>query len=117
MSRRSYTALWTKAFKRSMAAATRSSVAVGKRVVKRAIQDAVARSQPPPGEGDWIAGMALGLKGARRFRLYRPPGVKAGERIIVEGLQKAKPGDVVKAVDTAAASAGNTAPAAQPAAK
>lgn len=44
-------------------------------------------------------------------------GVKAGERIIVEGLQKAKPGDVVKAVDTAAASAGNTAPAAQPAAK
>ena len=81
MSRRSYTALWTKAFKRSMAAATRSSVAVGKRVVKRAIQDAVARSQPPPGEGDWIAGMALGPKGARRFRLYRPPGVKAGERL------------------------------------
>lgn len=81
MSRRSFTSLWTKAFKRSMSAATRSSVAVGKRVVKRAIQDAVARSQPPPGEGDWLAGMALGLKGARRFRLYRPPDVKTGERL------------------------------------
>lgn len=81
MSRQSYTALWAKVFKRSMAAATRSSVVEGKRVVKHAIQDAVERSQPPPGEGDWLAGMALGLNGARRFRLYRPPGVKRGERL------------------------------------
>ncbi|MGL6109045.1 MAG: extracellular catalytic domain type 1 short-chain-length polyhydroxyalkanoate depolymerase [Rubrivivax sp.] len=37
--------------------------------------------KPPPGAGDWIAGMAIGPLGARRYRLYRPPGVKFGERL------------------------------------
>ncbi len=31
--------------------------------------------------GSWIAGVALGAAGARRFRLYRPPGLKPGERL------------------------------------
>lgn len=76
-----YTALWAKAFKRSMAALTRSSVGVGKRVVGRAIKDSVDRLRPPPGDGDWIAGVAIGLKGVRRFRLYRPPDVKRDEQL------------------------------------
>lgn len=73
MRRRSLTALWTKTFKRSLTAITRSSVRVGKRVVDR--------SRPPPGKGDWIAGVAIGLQGARRFRLYRPPDVQPGEQL------------------------------------
>lgn len=81
MRRRMYTALWAKAFKRSMAALTRSSVGVGKRVVGRAIKDSVDRLRPPPGDGDWIAGVAIGLKGVRRFRLYRPPDVKRDEQL------------------------------------
>ena len=41
----------------------------------------VARRTPPPGAGAWIPGVALGATGARRFRLYRPPGVAAGEHL------------------------------------
>lgn len=37
--------------------------------------------KPPRGEGDWIAGIAMGATGARRYRLYRPPGMKFGERL------------------------------------
>jgi len=74
-----YTALWAKAFKRGMAAITRSSVGVGKRAVGRAIKDSVDRLRPPQGDGDWIAGVAIGLNGVRRFRLYRPPDMKRGE--------------------------------------
>ncbi|MET0583132.1 MAG: PHB depolymerase family esterase, partial [Pseudoxanthomonas sp.] len=40
-----------------------------------------ARRAAPAGEGDWLAGMALGAGGARRYRLFRPPGVRAGERL------------------------------------
>jgi poly(hydroxyalkanoate) depolymerase family esterase len=41
----------------------------------------VAQRKPSPGTGDWLPGVAMGATGARRFRLYRPPGLKAGERL------------------------------------
>jgi poly(hydroxyalkanoate) depolymerase family esterase len=37
--------------------------------------------KPPRGDGDWIAGIAMGATGARRYRLYRPPDMKFGERL------------------------------------
>ena len=40
-----------------------------------------ARRQPPAGDGSWLPGLAVGAHGARRFRLYRPPGVQPGERL------------------------------------
>lgn len=81
MRRRTHTALWAQMFKRSMAAITRSSVVVGKRAVGQAVKASIDRHRPPQGDGDWIAGVAIGLKGARRFRLYRPPDVKSDERL------------------------------------
>lgn len=81
MSRRKQTALWAKAFKHNMAAITRMGARVGKRVVSRVIKDSVDRLRPPPGEGDWIAGVAIGPEGARHYRLYRPPGVQRSERL------------------------------------
>lgn len=81
MGRRIRTSSWAKVFKRSMTAIARNSAGVGKRAMNRAIQDSMDRHRPPPGAGDWIAGMAIGLKGARRFRLYRPPDVKRDERL------------------------------------
>lgn len=71
MGRRIRTNFWAKAFKRNMATLARNSASLGKR--------AVQPHRPPPGEGDWIAGMAIGLKGVCRFRLYRPLGAKASE--------------------------------------
>lgn len=40
--------------------------------------------QPSPGprvEGDWITGMAIGPLGARRYRLYRPPGASPLDKL------------------------------------
>jgi len=54
---------------------------VGQRAVSQAMKTVVARHTRPPGEGDWLPGVALGPAGARRFRLYRPPGLQHGERL------------------------------------
>lgn len=47
----------------------------------RAGKSAAAARKPPPGAGDWLAGVVMGMAGARRYRLYRPPGVAFGERL------------------------------------
>jgi poly(hydroxyalkanoate) depolymerase family esterase len=39
------------------------------------------RARRPAAEGDWIAGLAIGAMGARRYRLYRPPGVTLREKL------------------------------------
>jgi poly(hydroxyalkanoate) depolymerase family esterase len=76
---------WTKAFQRSAKKMARSALQAGVRATakatEQAIHSAIDRQRPPKGDGDWIAGMAIGLKGVRRFRLYRPPDVKSGERL------------------------------------
>jgi poly(hydroxyalkanoate) depolymerase family esterase len=66
MARRNRISAWTKAFERSFVAVTRAALRANK---------------APPGEGDWIAGIAVGATGARRYRLYRPPDMKFGERL------------------------------------
>ena len=76
---------WAKIFHRSLATVTRSALKTGTRAVKsavkRAIKTAVVKNKPPPGAGAWSPGVAMGASGARRYRLYRPPGVKFGERL------------------------------------
>jgi poly(hydroxyalkanoate) depolymerase family esterase len=66
MARRIRTSTWAKTFERSFVAMTRTALRANK---------------APAGAGDWIAGMAMGATGARRYRLYRPPDVKFGERL------------------------------------
>ena len=41
----------------------------------------VRRSPRRPVEGDWLTGVAMGTAGARRYRLYRPPGVSLREKL------------------------------------
>lgn len=72
---------WAKSFERSVAAMTRMATVSGSRALARSLKPVVARRTPPPGAGAWIPGLAMGAAGARRFRLYRPPGVKPGERL------------------------------------
>jgi poly(hydroxyalkanoate) depolymerase family esterase len=57
--------------------ALRASRKVATQVVKRAVKPAREKQLPPRGAGDWIAGVALGAAGARRYHLYRPAGVTA----------------------------------------
>ena len=49
--------------------------------MKGALKRARATRKPPIGTGDWLAGVAVGPTGARQFRLFRPSGVKFGERL------------------------------------
>ncbi|MEO6564872.1 MAG: PHB depolymerase family esterase [Casimicrobiaceae bacterium] len=66
---------------RNVASLTRNNVRSGRRAVVQALTPALDKHKPPPGAGDWLMGVALGLAGARRYRLYRPPGMKFGERL------------------------------------
>lgn len=75
------TSAWAKSFERSFVAMTRMATASGASVLAKAMKPVVAKRTPPPGAGAWIPGVAMGATGARRFRLYRPPGVKIGERL------------------------------------
>ncbi|WP_083745304.1 PHB depolymerase family esterase [Variovorax sp. KK3] len=34
-----------------------------------------------PAIGEWVSGMAAGMQGVRRYRLYRPPGVRFSDRL------------------------------------
>jgi poly(hydroxyalkanoate) depolymerase family esterase len=81
MKKRSSGASWAKSFQRSLLAMTRLASASGARALKQTLKPVVAQRTPPPGAGAWLPGAAMGLTGARRFRLYRPPGLKVGERL------------------------------------
>ena len=72
---------WARSFERSFVAMTKLASQSGKRVLGHALKPMVARRTPPPGAGAWLPGVALGAAGARRFRLYRPPDLKFGERL------------------------------------
>jgi poly(hydroxyalkanoate) depolymerase family esterase len=76
---------WARMFQRSLTAITGSALRQNARNVTRALAPALAsalqRRALVKGSGDWIPGVALGPAGARRFRLYRPPDVRIGERL------------------------------------
>ena len=77
MAKRKPLSAWTKLLKRNLASS--------RRAVKRVpwLPPGVSRPSRPSRkvEGDWIAGVALGAAGARRYRLYRPPDVTLREKL------------------------------------
>ena len=72
---------WARAFERGFNAMARNSVRVGVRAADIGLKSQREKRKPPVGEGDWIAGIAIGAAGARRYRLYRPAGIAFGERL------------------------------------
>jgi poly(hydroxyalkanoate) depolymerase family esterase len=60
---------------------TRLATASSTRALKKTLKPAAARRAPPPGAGAWMPGVVMGAAGARRFRVYRPPGVEFGEHL------------------------------------
>jgi len=79
MARRRATSAWVKAFNRNLRAMARAAKQPP-RAPRVARAKAAARGVAT-GPGDWLPGLALGPGGARRFRLYRPPGLTPGERV------------------------------------
>ena len=70
------TAAWARSFKRSVKAFNRAA-----KPVRRSLARSMKPPESQPAEGTWTAGMALGPTGARRYRLFRPPDLQAGEKL------------------------------------
>jgi poly(hydroxyalkanoate) depolymerase family esterase len=81
MKKRSRPSAWANSFERSLKAMTRLATASSTRALKKSLKPAVAKRAPPPGAGAWMPGVVMGAAGARRFRVYRPPGVGFGEKL------------------------------------
>ena len=65
----------------SVAALAGAALFANSRTAKTLLAPALQKREPPPGPGQWLSGVAMGPAGARRWRLYRPPEVKFGERL------------------------------------
>lgn len=81
MARRLQTAAWTRSWQRAVGKMTRSAVRAGTQVMADAARTITAKPAKPLSAGDWLSGMVGGPAGARRYYLYRPPGVAFGERL------------------------------------
>jgi len=83
MKKRSKVLAWARPLERSFKALTRSAVKTGTQVLGQALKPLQQNRQwsLPPGAGTWVPGVALGAAGARRFRLYGPPGLRPHERL------------------------------------
>jgi poly(hydroxyalkanoate) depolymerase family esterase len=83
MAKRTLASVWAKSFERSLSAWTRAGMQQGQRQLGQITQAAAAKRKPPPGPGDWLPGVAMGLSGLLRFHVYRPPGLHYAERVPV----------------------------------
>lgn len=83
----SATSAFARAYQRNLRAlakvALKATLKTGKRAATQVQRAALKQLKPPPGKGDWLAGMALGPGGARRYHLFRPADLKlaAGEKL------------------------------------
>ncbi len=81
MAKRLNTSAWTRLFSRSAAAMARGSLRAGRQALAQAGRSALNDQRPPPGPGDWLAGLAIAPVGVLGYRLYRPPGLQRGAKL------------------------------------
>jgi poly(hydroxyalkanoate) depolymerase family esterase len=72
---------WSRIFQKSLKAMTGPAARAGRSAVARAVKIGAEAMRPPPGPGDWLAGVVMGSHSVRRYRLYRPVGLSIGERV------------------------------------
>ena len=81
MKKRMHTTAWARTFQRQFVTLTRLATSAGQRALAQVPKPRAAARKPPAEAGTWLPGVVLGVAGARRFRLYRPPGIQPGERL------------------------------------
>ena len=87
MARRIGTAFWNRSLQRTLNAMTRTAIRAGSKAVTQALgvapraRKTPAIKEPAATKAHWITGFAVGAAGARRYRLYKPPGVRPNERL------------------------------------
>lgn len=85
---------WARVFERSVRLALKSAAKSSRQVARKAGKKAATRtarritaplrraaSASAPGAGLWLPGLAVSAAGARRYRVYQPPGVALGETL------------------------------------
>ena len=60
---------------------SRLAAATGTLALRKTLKSTARQRAPLPEAGRWTYGVAMGATGARRFRLYQPPGIQPGEHL------------------------------------
>jgi len=87
MVRRTTRALWSRSFQRTLKAMTRTALHTGTKVIKASLQATPVKPKRSAAKKavatsiNWTTGIAVGTAGPRRYRLYKPPGIKRNERL------------------------------------
>ena len=81
MAKRARTAGWSRLLHRNLKLLTGPALRAGRAATAKAARSRADALRPPPGDGDWLAGVVMGSAGARHYRVYRPPGLLPGERV------------------------------------
>lgn len=87
MARRTRQTAWSRSFKSVLKTMTRTAMRVGTKAIKESL-----RAAPPAGirmaakkrmapSANWTAGIAIGPAGHRRYRLYKPSGMRRNETL------------------------------------
>lgn len=91
MARRIKKTVWSGTFQRTLKAMTRTAVRTGTKVMKASVKESLKAAprllKPAPAKkalapsANWTTGIALGPAGPRRYRLYKPPGIRRNESL------------------------------------
>lgn len=92
MARRVRKTAWSRSFQRVLKTMTRTAMRVGTKAVKEGLRAAPMMVPSVSGKkvmgkkvaapsANWTTGIAIGTAGPRRYRLYKPPGVRRNERL------------------------------------
>lgn len=87
MAKRTGKAIWSRSIQRSLNAMQRTAMRAGTKAMKQALRAAPSTRKPKPATrtaataAHWSTGIVLGAAGARRYRLYKPVGVRRTEHL------------------------------------
>ena len=87
MARRSHSSVWSKALQRTLKVMTRSAVRVGTKAIKDSLRAGLISpkrtlaKKSVPLSANWSTGIAVGTAGPRRYRLYKPSGLRRNEKL------------------------------------
>jgi len=87
MAKRTTKTLWSRSLERTLKAMTRTAVRAGTKVLKDSLRAAPITPKRPgikkvaAPSANWTTGVAIGTAGPRRYRLYKPSGVRRNEQL------------------------------------
>jgi poly(hydroxyalkanoate) depolymerase family esterase len=87
MARRLQKTAWSRSFQSVLKTMTRTAMRVGTKAIKEGLRAAPLAGKRVTGKkvmkksANWTTGLAIGTAGPRRYRLYKPPGVRRNESL------------------------------------